>query len=104
MKELYRSFEGLLNIDNPSGYVVYELKEWYQVDFLNVYCDVADSKVRFAKDYAPDHWGNAKAIAELDDAVFCGRIPGQMYYRGKGRTPRKIMDSNGDYIWTRYCE
>lgn len=37
MKEIYRSFEGKLGVDNQSGYIISELKETYQIENFTVW-------------------------------------------------------------------
>lgn len=34
--EVYRSFEGKIGVDKQSGYIIYEIADFYQVDFLSV--------------------------------------------------------------------
>lgn len=37
MKELYRSFEGKLDLGTQSGYIIYDTGgDTYQIDFLNI--------------------------------------------------------------------
>ena len=37
MQEIYRSFEGKLNVDCQNGYIILELKERYQIEWLSVW-------------------------------------------------------------------
>ncbi len=37
MQEIYRSFEGKLNVDCQDGYIILELKERYQIEWLSVW-------------------------------------------------------------------
>ena len=50
MKEVYRSFEGMLDMDNQNGYVIYELKNFFEIHFLNIESN-SDSKVRIGKNF-----------------------------------------------------
>lgn len=51
MKEVYRSFEEKLNVDNQSGYIIYETEDFCQVEFLSVWSDQEDIKVRIRKGF-----------------------------------------------------
>lgn len=37
MQEIYRSFEGKLDVDCQEGYIISELKETYQIEYLSVW-------------------------------------------------------------------
>lgn len=37
MQEIYRSFEGKLGVDNQDGYIIFGLKERYQIEWLSVW-------------------------------------------------------------------
>ena len=34
--EVYRSFEGKLDADNQSGYIIYDGGDWWQVEIISV--------------------------------------------------------------------
>lgn len=64
MQEIYRSFEGKLGVDNQSGYIISELKETYQIEWLSVWGKT--NKIRVRKDLLPvEDFGNASKISEL---------------------------------------
>lgn len=48
-KEVYSSFEGKLNVDCQNGYIITEIKDFYEVEFLSVWQDIPDKKVRIRK-------------------------------------------------------
>ena len=37
MKEIYRSFDGKLDVDNQSGYIVYEGNGFYEIESFSVW-------------------------------------------------------------------
>lgn len=74
--ELYRSFDGLLNVDTREGYIIYDngTKDTYTVEWLNVDQDVADIKIRVPKESLPA-FDDVAAVSELIDR--------EMYRRGE---------------------
>ncbi len=104
MKEIYRSFEGRLDCTNQAGYIVYRSDNWVEVESLSIHTDVSSTRYRFRPDDFPDDPSDLLAIGELQDAVDCGRITGQVLYRGKWRVPSKIIDQYKDYNWRKYCQ
>lgn len=105
MKEIYRSFEGTLGVENREGFIVYEVGEWCECECLSVYEYKEDLRFRFPRSMAPESWEDwgFLGLGEMIDAVECGRIDGQVLVGGKWRTPRKIMDKHQDYNWRKYC-
>lgn len=106
MQEIYRSFEGKLDMSNQSGYIVYQIengKYGYQIESLSIDSEKQEPKIRIMAADAPKDWTDLTAIGELIDAVDCGRIPGQMIYKEHWITPRNIMDDRQDYNWKKYC-
>lgn len=103
-KEIYRSFNGKLDAENRSGYIIYDCGAWYECEGLSVYNDVTNTLVRFLPSDAPSNLSDAAAIGEIIDAVNCGRISGQVFWRGKWYTPRDIMDKYQDVNWRKYCK
>lgn len=64
MQEIYRSFEGKLNVDCQDGYIILELKERYQIEWLTVWGKT--QKIRVKKDLLPvEDFGNTSKISEL---------------------------------------
>lgn len=82
MQEIYRSFEGKLNVDCQSGYIILELKERYQIEWLTVWGKT--NKVRVRKDLLPvEDFGNEEKISELFTDAFHGCLKGCSYqYKG----------------------
>ena len=63
MNEIYRSFEGKLNVDNQSGYIISELKETYQIENFTVWGK--SQKIRVKKGLLPvEDFGNEKRISK----------------------------------------
>lgn len=108
MKEVYRSFEGKLDVDNQSGYIISELKDFYQVDFLSVW-QGRDSKVRIKKELLPEcDFSDIDKITKLTDDIEYGRQDaGQCYYNGKWYgydTICDIQNKNQTSNWKRYAK
>lgn len=61
MKEIYRSFEGKLDVENQEGYIVYEGNGFYEVRNISVWSDKTDGSFRVNK---PLNWENVEEIAE----------------------------------------
>ena len=79
MQEIYRSFEGKLGVDNQSGYIISELKETYQIEWLSVWGKT--NKIRVRKDLLPvEDFRNASKISELFTDISHGCLKGCMYY------------------------
>lgn len=54
-KEVYRSFEGKLDVDCRDGYIILELKDFWEIRFLTV--DGSDDMVRIRKEFLSDSVG-----------------------------------------------
>lgn len=102
-REVYRSFEGKLGVDNRDGYIVYESDNYITVERLSVYNDAIETCTRIPKTAVTCPLSDGAALAELEDAVDCGRINGQVRYRGKWYSPRSIMDKYQDANWRAHC-
>lgn len=107
MKEVFCSFEGKLNFDNQSGYVIYELEDFYQVEFLDVFGDVQQEKVRIKKHLLSDSdFGDLDKISGMCDDILYGRANlGQYFYKGKWYdydTICKYQLINHDFNWRCY--
>lgn len=85
MREVYRSFEGKIGVDCRSGYIITELKDFYEVEFLSAYNDVKDTRVRIRKELLPESdFSNLEKIVELQIAIDSGFGDyGQRFYDGK---------------------
>ena len=106
-KEIYRSFEGFLNIDNQSGYIIYDTNEFYEVEFLNVCSDTKTDRVRIRKNLLrKEDFGNLLKIGELQYDIENGRADyGQCYYKDKWYGYKmicKIQKENKDGNWKKY--
>lgn len=79
MQEIYRSFEGKLDVDCQDGYIILELKERYQIEWLSIWWKT--NKIRVRKDLLPvEDFGNASKISELFTDISHGCLKGCMYY------------------------
>ena len=104
MKEIYRSFEGKLDVDNQSGYIIYELKDFFQIDWLSV--SSKTQRVRIGKKLlTSEDFENENKLAELSLAVENGNVNGQCYYHDKWydyQTICKIQKKRQSYDWKMY--
>ena len=82
MQEIYRSFEGKLDVDCQDGYIIYELKETYQIEYLSVWGKT--NRIRVRKDLLPaEDFGNDEKITDLFVSVNNGCLKGCSYqYKG----------------------
>lgn len=106
-KEVYRSFEGMLNVETQVGYIIYELSDLYEIELLSVWSEDSTVRFRVPKSLLPaDKFGDEALIGELnlaaDDGVYddAQTMWHSKWY--KGSTIRKIQESNRDYYWRRY--
>lgn len=103
--EVYRSFDGKLDVENQAGYVITELKDFYEVEFLSVWG--GHGRVRIRKErLAVSDFGNLEKIDELREDIECGRADyGQCYYDGKWygyEAICKIQTANQSNEWKPY--
>ncbi len=84
-KEVYSSFEGKLNVDCQNGYIITEIKDFYEVEFLSVWQDIPDKKVRIRKKFLPEcDFENYEKICDLTRYIEDGLGDyGQCWYNGK---------------------
>lgn len=108
MKEVYRSFEGKLNLDNQSGYIIYELKDFYQIEFLSIEKISDDSgSIRLRKHiFSEEDFSNLEKITKLETYIESGCADyGQCQYKGKWYSVpviRKIQFERHDGNWKKY--
>lgn len=104
MKEIYRSFEGRLNVEQRWGYIVYDCGDVYEVDALYVDVNDGDWKVRIYKEDFPDLTDFQK-ICEIAGEIKDGLKRGAVFYRNKWYNQElinKIQDKTGNPFWKRY--
>ena len=104
MKEIYRSFD-VLSVEGPrTGYIVYQLKDFYQIEWKSIEPETQPKKFRIAK--AID-WTDPGAVADARQDVEAGNVEGQAYYKGKWygtKTILHIMKVNETYNWQAYAK
>lgn len=102
MKEVYRSFEGKLGVENQCGYIVYEGENMYQIEFVNVFA-THSHKFRVQKKYFDINKAkDMMYFGELEADVEYGRIDGQVLYKNQWFSPQKMMEKYRDYNWKRH--
>ena len=101
MKEVYRSFEGKLDLDQSEGIVVCELDDWYEIQWLNVDKSITDTYFRIPKTASEPDWSEY----DFSDALLAveqGSIDGQMFAKGKWYSPKQIINARKDPMWRKY--
>lgn len=104
MKEIYRSFEGKLNVENQEGYIVYEGNEFYEIHYISVWTDREDWKCRINRKM---NWEDIQAVLDEVYDVENGAAEGQAFYKGKwysSKLIRKIMNDHEDFCWQKYVK
>lgn len=105
MKEIYRSFEGKLDV-GEDGYFVNELEDFYEIHTLSTRTGIPDELCRVRKSAMPDpDWADWYTIGKICVEVRNGVLDGQAFYDGKWystETIHKIQAKNKDYFWQRY--
>lgn len=106
-KEVYRSFEGKLGTKKRDGYIITELEDFYEIEFLSVYKGEGNGKVRIRKEMLSiDDFSNLSKIGKLQiDIEFGLADVGQCLYNGKWYgydSICEIRDRNHTNDWKRY--
>ena len=103
MKEIYRSFD-VLSVEGPrTGYIVYQLENYYQVEWKSIEPDIQPRKFRIAQ--AID-WKDPGAVSEARQNVEAANIEGQAFYKNRWystKTILKIMKDKETFNWQAYC-
>lgn len=109
MRELYRSFEGKLSVDQQDGYILYSINDGALVEYnsLSVWQDQRSERAHIpAALLRPEDYGNSDKIGGLVVDCWFGNLPdGQIYFRGKwwtGKAIRAIQAKHNDNNWQRY--
>ena len=102
-QELYRSFHEPLGVNNQEGYIVSTDGTWLEYRTLSVWNDAIELKIRFRPEDAPKDLSDSAALGGIAEAVDHGRIPGQVFYRGKWRTPQAMIERYKDFNWRCHC-
>ncbi len=103
MRIIYQSFEGKLDVDEQTGYIVYQGNGFYEVESFSVWRS-GSHKVRFKN---PVDWTDSAAIGEASIGVEHGVVDGQAFYRGKWystATINKIQNRYDTYDWKDYVK
>lgn len=105
-KEVYRSFDGLLNAETAQGYIIYEISDFYEIHFHSVYANSKSEKYRVAKDSLDQKdFSDICKISEIIVDIKNGCRKGQVYYKNKWYSQElinKIQYSHKDYEWKKY--
>lgn len=106
-QEIYRSFEGKLNVENRTGHIIYETKDFYEIEFLNIESE-KKGKLRIRKEILDKKdFNNTEKLAEIgiDIENGCANY-GQCWYNKKWygykeicRIQKKYQDNN----WKRHA-
>lgn len=100
-KEVYKSFTGRLDLDNQSGYIVYETDEYYRIESISLGADTSLTLVE--KQYFDlNKVSDIEYIGSVLIDVDHGCIPGKVYFKHKWHSPGEIMESHKDHNWKKY--
>lgn len=103
-KEVYRSFDSVLDGENREGYIIYEITDFFEIHFLSVYSNGNECKFRVSKN-ALENFENIDLISKLYAEVDDGCRVGQTFWRDRWYSQdliNKIQWSNQDGDWKRY--
>ncbi len=106
-KEVYRSFEGKLGVDNQSGYIITETDSFYEIEFLSVCQGHGNHRIKIRKEYLPEkYFADLGKIGELEHYIINGQDDiGQVFYKNKWYgydTINNIQRVHHDSNWRRY--
>lgn len=109
MKEVYTSYDGLLDVDHQSKYTIFESDNFYQIETKSVWTDKEDQYIRISKSLLKESdFNNIEKISEIwqDIENGCYNDPNcQIMYKNKwysGTTINKIQNDKKDYRWHLY--
>ena len=71
MKEIYRSFEGQLNPDTPTGYIVSEGGSFYLVEYVSARMHEKDQLFRIPKELVKRYDDPEEVMGHLVKIEFC---------------------------------
>lgn len=100
MKEIYRSFEGVLGVENQAGYIVYDTGKFWEIHELSVH-QIGAEKFRISKNVQFD-WTDSAEVGRVEISVTSGAVDGQAWYKGKWystETIHKIQADNQELEW-----
>lgn len=108
MTEIYRSFEGKLDVDQQEGYILYSVNSGALIEYegLSVWQTGAERARIPAEHLPPEQYGNTERIGALIVDCWDGHFPrGQIYFHGKwwsGEKIRTIQAKKNDMQWYKY--
>ena len=107
--EVYRSFEGKLDADNQSGYIIYDGGDWWQIEIISVGQYTPKTICRIDKNALnPAEFEDFFKIAYIETNIEVGNYNNknmQVYYRNKwyiSSRIREIQNCYQDYNWKKY--
>ena len=108
MKELYKSFEGKLGVENQNGYIIYEAdNSLLEIEELSIRQDIKKYRYRVPATLLPKaDFANIQKIGELQADIWNGCYEnGQIFFKGKwysGKKIAEIQQKNQDQNWQKY--
>ena len=94
--EVYRSFEGKLDADNQSGYIIYDGGDWWQVESISVWQYTPKTICRIDKDALdPAEFDDFYKIADIEINIEAGNYNNknmQAYYKNKWYSSPQIRE------------
>lgn len=108
MKIVFESYEGKVNVEHQSKYIIRESENFYEIESFSVW-NSGSSYVRISKELLKESdFANIEKIGELELNIWKGCYDNencQVSYKGKwysGKTINKIQNANKDYDWEKY--
>lgn len=107
-KEIWRSFEGKLGVENQYGWIVYETEKYYDIESLSVWNDTQTRHTRIAKEEINEEiYKDMIKLTDAEEMVRNGIMEGQYYSTKtnkwyKTETIKKIQEKNNDKEWQKY--
>lgn len=106
MKEIYRTFEGKLDVQNQFGTILYVTgTNKIMAESLSAWSDIKTSRYRFPESEKYNRNSPEKIMEDLGEIEYDienGRIEGEVFYNNKWVCPQKIMDAHKTYKWRQY--
>lgn len=100
-KEIYKSFDGKLDLDHQYGYIIYETDDYYRIESLSLGSETSLTLVE-KQHIDLDKVSDIEYIGSILVDVDHGCIPGKVYFKHRWHSPREIMESHNDYNWKKY--
>ena len=103
--EVYRSFEGKLDVSQPRGYIITQLasSDCYEIEFLSI-ASPGSQRIRVPKELVPDMTDICR-LTGLIDYVRDGMVEGSQYfYNGRWYSEETIKRIQRTHLSSRWWQ